>query len=187
MKTRLALITTCLLVTDSLLAHARFTLNGSVPPRNNRDDVKEATAPCGGAPLPTGARTTLQAGQLIEVQWEETVEHPAKYRIGFSRDATDVFADTLMDVDQFANDAAAARTQDKIGAASRAAPHRYTYSIRIPSTPCDKCAIQLIQRMFDRNPPTNYYSCADIRIVATHVGTTLDTPKNFKVQIKSKP
>ncbi|MGI9302428.1 MAG: hypothetical protein ACR2RB_06955, partial [Gammaproteobacteria bacterium] len=40
--------------------------------------------------------------------------------------------------------------------------------------PCDDCTLQLIQVMEDRDPPTNYYSCADVVLQAAPGGDPND-------------
>ena len=50
-------------------------------------------------------------------------------------------------------------------------PHEYTAQVQIPDMNCDTCTIQMIQSM-EENPaaPNYYYSCADIKIVASSAG-----------------
>ena len=140
--------------------------------RNMGDGIKDPNGPCGGAPPSAdGERTELTAGSDYEITWFETIDHPSKYRLAFSKDETDTFDVILMDLDDFNDDSkdpkdlAEGEKQDIDGPVDRNDPRRYTYTIKVPETLCDRCSIQLIQRMFDRDPPTNYYSCADVKIV----------------------
>ena len=150
--------------------------------RNMGDGIKDPNGPCGGtAPSSEGPRTALKAGEDYEITWFETIDHPSKYRLAFSKDETDTFDTILMDLDDFNDDSkdpkdlAAGEKQDIDGAVDRNNPRRYTYTIKVPENLCDRCSIQLIQRMFDRDPPTNYYSCADIKVVPA--GSSTDEPE----------
>lgn len=155
--------------------------------RNPSDGLKGSQGPCGGAaPAADTPRTTLTAGEDYEITWFETIDHPSKYRIAFSKDETDTFDVVLMDLDDFDDDTkdptslAEGEKQDKDGPVDRMDPRRYTYTIKVPNTPCDRCSLQLIQRMFDRTPPSDYYSCADIKIVPdgdTTGDPAVDDPK----------
>jgi hypothetical protein len=141
-----------------LSAHARFSAGKQLKPRDNNDGLK--TGPCGGvAQLPENERVTLTAGESILVEWEETIEHPGWYRLAWSPDGETGYDDNII----------ADNISDTTGSVTRSDPttwHRYSKTITVPDTECDKCSIQLIQVM-NENPanPRNYYSCADVRIV----------------------
>ncbi len=153
------LLAALLFSSQSLLAHARFSANKLLKPRSDSDGLK--TAPCGNvAQLPLDQRTQIVAGSKITVEWEETIEHPGWYRLAFSPDGSTGFDDNVL-LDNI---------PDTTGAISRTNPstwHRYSAEIDVPTTPCENCTIQLIQVMTE-NPamPRNYYSCADVRIIA---------------------
>jgi len=125
--------------------HARFVLNGTTPPRNTSTGLK--TGPCGGIAR-TATPTILKAGQQLEVQWEETVDHPGYYRIAFSPSGDMGFDQNVLvqKVDDIAN------------------VHSYKATITVPNTPCTQCTLQMIQYMTENVPPSLYYSCADIEI-----------------------
>lgn len=144
------LIIIAMLYTEMARAHARFVLDGVVPPRSTSDGIK--TGPCGNIARSQNP-TTLNAGQQITVEWEETIDHPGSYRIAFSP-ANDQGFDENVLYD-------AIDTQD-----GGSLPHQYSASITLPNMTCEECTLQLIQVMTDRNPPTLYYSCADIRLIA---------------------
>lgn len=134
------------LVAAEAFAHARWDSSGLLQPRSNRDDIK--VGPCGE---PRGAEpVVLQAGASIEVKFEATVYHQGYFRIAFSRANDEGFDEHVL----------ADNIQDFPGERFR------TYSITLPDEPCDACTLQLIQVMLDRTPPSNYYSCADIQLVA---------------------
>lgn len=137
-------------------AHARFRLNGTVPPRNMSTGLK--SGPCGGIAR-TNAPTVLTAGQSLVVQWEQTVNHPGYYRIAFSPSGDANFDDNVL-VPMFQN---------------VANQQFFETTITVPSTPCTDCTLQLIQYMTENDPPSLYYSCSDIEIKAAT--TASPTPK----------
>lgn len=159
-----------------VFAHARLDPAKSLKPRSDADNHK--TGPCGSDDPTTDPtkRTTLIAGESIDIEWEETVNHPGWFRIAFSKDGTTGFdANVLKDN----------ITDTQNGNVTRSDPntyHKYKVSIKIPDEPCENCSIQLIQVMTDRTPPTNYYSCADIKIVAAE-GKAPKTPTGLKVEL----
>lgn len=129
-------------------AHARWTLNGTAPPRNN--DVGLKTPNCGGIAR-TSTPKIFTPGQTITVQWEETINHPGQYEIYFSKNGLTNF--TLMKTIVDTQDTAVVGTNY----------HQYNTQITLPNEPCNDCVLQLIQVMTE-NPanPSYYYSCADI-------------------------
>ncbi len=141
------LILTLILFASTVWGHARFSLTGTTPPRNNSTGLK--TGPCGGLPR-TASPVVLQAGATLQLQWEEVVDHPGRFEFYFSA-AND---------EQFQLLKTVADTQN-----SGALPHTYTATITVPTTNCTACTLQMIQVMTE-NPasPRNYYSCADIQI-----------------------
>lgn len=126
-------------------SHAKWDPNGLTPPRTDRSDIK--SGPCGAARTDTPA--VLQSGSTVTVAYLSTIFHSGDFRIAFS-EANDlgfdenILADGIIDY--------------------RDEPER-THEITLPDVECDQCTLQLIQVMRDRNPPTNYYSCADITLV----------------------
>jgi hypothetical protein len=134
--------------------HARIAPS-PVPPRNPDPGIK--TGPCGPYAPGTGVRTTLTAGQQLTFNWTETIDHPGYYRIAFSPDGVNGF-------DQNVLAPTGTNTPDIQNAATL--PHNYSRVITVPNTPCTSCSLQLIQYMTEANPPTLYFSCADIQIVA---------------------
>jgi hypothetical protein len=136
-------------------AHARWSIAGEdiadslVAPRTSATGLKEP-APCGGVAR-TNSPVVLQSGATVEVQFSETINHPGYFRIAFSP-AADAGFDQNVLVDNIAE---------------VPATRNYTQTITLPDIECDDCTLQLIQVMTDRDPPTNYYSCADIQLTAT--------------------
>lgn len=195
-----------LFVSTYASGHARFaktdfadaTRRGTVYVRVDNDGIK--TGACGGTPTANQAlRTVLTPGQTLEVVFWETIDHTSKYRIGFSADETDNFSVALMDRDQFANDMVhpldIPTRQDVAGAVANRVtdPRAYKFTITVPNTPCEKCSLQLIQKMYPAAngggpyATTSYFSCADIRIVAaggtTPTATKPSKPGGLKVEV----
>ncbi len=133
----------------SAFCHARWTLTGIVKPRTNATGLKEP-APCGGVSR-TATATILESGSTINVQFEETVNHPGYFRIAFSSASDSGFDENIL----------AANIPEITSS------RFYTQTITLPDIECSDCTLQLIQVMTDRSPPTNYYSCADIQLTRT--------------------
>ena len=151
------LFCTLLAFSQSVLSHARWSLNGLVKPRTNSTGLKEP-APCGGVAR-TNSPVILQSGSTVNVQFEETINHPGYFRIAFSSTSDSGFDENILipNIPEIP------------------ASQFYTQSITLPDIECDDCTLQLIQVMTDRTPPTNYYSCADIQLTTTG---TLPPPVN---------
>lgn len=132
--------------------HARLV---SPTPRNNDSGIK--SGPCGGLARSANP-TVLQGGQSLAISWQETVNHPGKYLFALSM-AGDNFTQNLATV-----------TDNQNGGGL---PHNFSTIVAIPNINCETCTIQMIQSMEENpNAPTYYYSCADVRIVAsTGTGT----------------
>jgi hypothetical protein len=136
-----------MMAAPSAWAHSRFNPAGNIP---GRTITILKTGPCGGI-----ARTTtpkvLQAGSTVNVDWEETINHPGYYEFYFSpaNDANFTLIKTVPDDQNGTNDL----------------PHEFHNTVTLPNTPCDACTLQMIQVMTE-NPaaPTYYYSCADIQL-----------------------
>lgn len=134
-------------------AHTRWKPGGTIAPRadmQGRYPTDLKSGPCGGLPRSrTPARLT--SGAVVDVEFESTIYHQGHFRIAFSP-ANDMGFDQhilLDNIPDFANQA------DR------------RLSLTLPNVECSACTLQLIQVMMDRSPPTNYYSCADIQLVAS--------------------
>lgn len=129
------------------LGHARLV---TPTPRSNDSGIK--SGPCGGLARSANP-TVLLGGQSLAISWQETVNHPGKFLFALSM-ANDSFTQNLISVTD---------NQDGGGL-----PHNFSTVVQIPNVNCDSCTIQMIQSMEENpNAPTYYYSCADIRIVAS--------------------
>ena len=161
---KMAFSSLLLALASTAYAHARLLPAGLLKPRSTSAGLKTGGA-CGGIPRGTSP-TVLKAGSKIKVEWEETVNHVGSFRFAFSP-ANDMGFDQNV----------LATVPDTLGA-DKPLPHSYTVDLTVPSTLCESCTIQLIQIMMDvPASPSNYYSCADIRIVAGDAPTTTPVPE----------
>jgi hypothetical protein len=111
-------------------------------------------SPCGGAD-PGASVATYTAGELVEVEWEETVDHPGYYRLAISPQGVDGFAEIILEDN----------IPDIGGEIPLGTTRPYTRMVQMPDRSCSRCSLQLIQAMTE-NPlaPEYYYSCSDITI-----------------------
>ena len=154
----------------------------------------QKAGPCGpGAsdrPMLTNAITTFKAGETITVQWTETVGHPGYYRIALAENRADLKDPTVPFTSQNqcnvdhkkiptgAHDNVLAdgiMIQEPNGPARPGYPN-FSFQVKLPDKPCEKCTLQLIQFMEAHPPSCIYYHCADIKIVAAgaDAGVTTD-------------
>jgi len=135
--------------------HAR--LKAPVP-RNNSDALKDPNGPCGNVPR-TSSNTVYLVGDLVKVDFEETINHPGCFIVSLSQQNDQNFT-TLTTVKHNGQGAL---------------PRQYTAMAKLPDgMTCQNCTVQLIQVMLNtydggaclRNLPgaSNYYSCADVRV-----------------------
>ena len=137
-------------------AHSRLKPSPGIQPRNNNAGLK--SGPCGQVPKQSAA-PTLNAGEKIVVSWEETIDHPGRFEFRFSTDGDVTFS-------------APVTIQDT---ANGPTPHQYSVELTLPNVTCDNCTLQLIQVMTENpNNPSNYYSCADFKLVGG--GAPASTP-----------
>lgn len=128
-------------------SHARMKSDTTIMPRSSSDSLK--SGPCGGLAKSPNPKT-LSPGATITINWEETINHPGRFEFYFStaNDSNFTLLKTVPDNSNATNDL----------------PHQFNTTITLPNVSCDNCTLQMIQVMTDRNPPSNYYSCADIRL-----------------------
>jgi hypothetical protein len=109
--------------------------------------------------------TTFEAGDKIEIQVVEYIDHSGRFRVAFDgegADMTDFNSNILLDVPD---------DNTKKGGTNNAP---YTFEVTLPMMTCENCTLQVIQDMNgntttpvkDPSPDSTYYSCADIRLVA---------------------
>jgi hypothetical protein len=181
-------------------AHAHFTL--LKPTSWLKEDSSggpQKGSPCGPGnttpflgddvqPIPaSGEVTTFQAGDNVDVEWQETVYHPGYFRISLAetdaKDATETqFPKPPVDdpsscslnldsVPTGAHDNVLADGLFKVDAASGSTRH-LMQQVTLPNKPCDKCTLQVVQVMKDHGLNSCYYfHCADIKIVPAGTNT----------------
>lgn len=142
MRTALKMLVLASLVPCAAQAHAHLI---SPAPRTTQS-LK--AGPCGGVPR-TGKPTVFEPGQTITVVWAETQTHPGSYRIAFSP-ANDLGFDDNVLKSNIPNPGGVQATNST--------------QVTLPNVTCSACTLQLIQVMTNTNPPSNYYSCADIAL-----------------------
>jgi hypothetical protein len=139
-----------LLVTATAEAHIALVFP---PPRT----AEQKAGPCGVAGSARGTAMSFQPGEVVTVEWDETVDHPGHYRIAFDSDGTDAFQNPNNPADNFPS-TMVEPIADKTGG-------HYTQMITMPMTPCTDCTLQLMQIMTTAVPYNSfYYQCADVTI-----------------------
>jgi len=172
-----------LIVVAALSSHAEahFKLLSPTPwiVENDLGDPQKA-GPCGaaaGAGQETGTVTTVQAGDSLMVEFEETIHHPGWFRISLAEDRNS-FADIAFESTASCNyDLSTVPTEahgnvlsDGIGMDEDLAgpTRRFSEMVTVPDISCDNCTLQIIQVMADavHSPPgCIYYHCANIKVV----------------------
>ncbi len=158
------------LLSSTLHAHTNFI---TPSPRVN-ENIKNG--PC-GAPPGAAPVATYQQGATIQVVIHEFVKHAGYFGFAISNVAnptndgqfirlpSPLPAPAVNPYPNYFNPA--------IHAYDTSTPpgNRYTYTIQLPSNvSCDRCTLQVVQYMMDagpNTPPSEYYSCADVRVVPT--------------------
>ena len=157
-----------------LVAQAHLELRSPAP---RYDGTEQKNGPCGRAGGTRGTDVTVfRPGERIEVVWEETVNHPAHFRIAFDIDGDDDFVDPpcethcddRMDPEYptFTMYADPTVLLDDIEDGNREVGRA---QITLPDVECENCTLQVIQVMYDKRPITIggndiYYTCADIAL-----------------------
>jgi MYXO-CTERM domain-containing protein len=114
--------------------------------------------------------TTLEAGSMLHVVFNEYVGHSGRFRVAFDKEGADL--------DDF-NANILADIPDPPGRQGNMMPmsSMWEIDVQLPNEPCDNCTLQLIQmmdgNMTDPVPDpvgrSSYYQCADIVLTG---GTT---------------
>ena len=173
----------------------------SPPPWWNQDSLglPQKLGPCGdefdgtdAGGGPTHVVTPFAPGQTITLQWTEVISHAGWFRIALAADRND-FVDPPVQVDSNGNSADAGIEDPPIAPVIADGVYKHAlgspktwppYTITLPTTPCAKCTIQIIQIMLDH--PSNlgnlpdgapnpdgflYHHCIDISIGASGSGS----------------
>jgi uncharacterized membrane protein YgcG len=159
-------------VTSYASAHIRFVYpTPRYPTPMGMDDSSNIKdPPCGRAmndarTTDTSRITVLEPGATIEVEWNETINHPGHYRIAFDDDGQDAFVTPLARADvqtgpTFTLPVLLDNIADKAGGS-------YTAMVTLPNVECERCTLQLIQVMVTGMTwPVDeiYFTCADIAL-----------------------
>ena len=171
------IILSSMLTASVVFGHAQFDPTVHQV-RRDEDGIKPANVnqdPCGNLAQdePTNdpaLRTQLTAGQVYPVQFLETINHNSKYRVGFSVDDKDIFDHSLMDLNEFYNDQLdpmdilEADRQDVVTV--NGTPSVFNENITVPNITCERCSLQLIQKMYNGGAvsATQYVNCIDVSI-----------------------
>lgn len=135
------------------VAHARLKQNANIVPRSTDSGIKDPNGPCG--PNPRLTPREFAPGSSISVDWEETINHPGQFEFYLSQGNDQNFQLLKIVPD------------DQDTAISGTAYHQFTTTITFPAgVTCNACTLQMIQLMTDRNPPTKYFNCADVKLTA---------------------
>lgn len=154
---------------SSLYGHTNFITPS--PRANENIKIGPCGAPAGAAPV-----ATYQQGASIQVTIHEFVKHAGYFGFAISSMAnpsrddqfirlpSPIAAPAVNPYPNYFNPAIHAYDT------STPAGNRYTYTIQLPpNLSCDRCTLQAVQYMMDagpNTPPSEYYSCADVRVVA---------------------
>jgi hypothetical protein len=153
---------TAVIFSQPVSGHTRIKPGSTLTPRSSSSGEK--TGPCGATTPTTDAskRITLTPGQKFTVFWEETIQHPGHFRIAFSPDGQTGFDQNVL-LDNIVDN-----QSGQVDYSNPTTYHQFSATITVPSKLCESCSLQVIQVMTE-NPamPSNYYSCADIRISNT--------------------
>jgi hypothetical protein len=141
----------------------------------------QKTAPCGGdTATATGVVTTVRVGDVIPVQWQETIGHSGHWRISIVQDRDDLIDPPVVtsNGDGVSGNSISAEIQNPVQApvlldglfpretVAAAQTEPFTQNVTVPNMPCEKCTLQVIQFMSQHGPGYFYHHCADIRIIA---------------------
>jgi hypothetical protein len=120
------------------------------------------------------AVTTVHAGDTIQVELQETINHPGYFRVSLSADRASFTDPPLtnatscsLDLDSVPTGAHDNVLMDGIAKSASAAPNRHIMQdVKLPDQPCDNCTLQVLQVMKDHGPPNCfYYHCAVLKIL----------------------
>lgn len=127
--------------------------------------LTQKTRPCGPVSSTRGPNVTVLApGAMLEVRWNETINHPGYYRISLDLDGQDFTippapGNTTLNTNV---------VMDMIPDVANPA---YRFMIQMPNLTCENCTLQVIQLMTDKPPYTTdansddiYFQCADIAL-----------------------
>jgi hypothetical protein len=122
----------------------------------------------------SNAVTTVHAGDTIQVELQETINHPGYFRVSLSADRASFTDPPLTNTTSCSLDLASVPTgahdnvlMDGIAKSASAAANRHIMQdVKLPDQACDNCTLQVLQVMKDHGPPNCfYYHCAVLKIL----------------------
>jgi hypothetical protein len=162
MRTAATLVCLCVLASPALV-RADFQL---VSPVSRYQSDSRTEGPCGFSGDARGADvTTVRAGSLLRVTWQETSAHPSHFRISFDADGQDDFQRPASTSDLYTNEAVLLDGISDTGGTM-------TADVRLPNVECNNCTLQLIQVLYDQGDFNSggddiHYQCADLVLSRT--------------------
>ncbi len=160
-------------LTSAYSSHAdAHSLLAEPSPRDQQDGYKDASA-CGVAFSTTQPLTSYAAGQSVDIQWLETVDHFGCFLVEFSPSGDQDFQ-ILGRMSHSNPPPPSAATSD--------APRHWSLNVTLPPTPCTGCTLRLRQLMLDADvtaeacsatnaaPGSVYTTCANITLQGTGSG-----------------
>lgn len=181
-------------------AFAHILLTAPTPRVPNKHDLK--STPCGDYERTAERVNMAKPGEIITVEWEETVPHPGYFRIMFDEDGQDGLAKptaaSFKLYSDYYNGERNNTTVDKLpklvmgpvkevggwtlldnwGLHPSGPKMKYSVKVTLPNVTCDKCTLQVVQGMYESSRTYDnayYYHCADFILkgtVTTDAGTT---------------
>ncbi len=167
----------------ALPAFAHFELNTPLVRYSNASGEINKHCPCGGGDGTStcsgsvtsdpnrGTRfTTYGPGEVITVEWDETIGHTGRFRIAFDDDGADLEdfnTNILLDI----ADPSGSNGNTNDG-------NHWRAQVTLPTTLCDNCTLQVVQVMNgNANEPvaspagsSTYFQCANIVIAEDGFG-----------------
>jgi hypothetical protein len=158
------LLAATLVLAGPALAHVRL----ESPASRYGDEMK--LRPCGiNGGLRTTRVTTVRPGQVVNVVFDEFIDHPGYFRIAFDPAGDSALGPPVWNGSAFVNPPDVNVLVDHISN-----PPGLTHGdvqVTLPNIECDTCTLQLIQVMTDKPPFDGlddfYYQCADLRLSST--------------------
>jgi hypothetical protein len=140
-------------------AHIRLDVPKGRYNEDPQQSTKQKQGPCG---VSNDSRTTnadlitsYKPGEMITVEWTETINHPGHFRIAFLEKGQAFPAATV----EPGNVGGAILAEDILDDNSKAGG-KFSQMVTLPNVTCDNCTLQLIQVMTDSGD--FYFQCADL-------------------------
>jgi hypothetical protein len=146
-------------VSAEAAAHIRLDVPAGRYNEDPQQSSKQKQGPCGvtGDSRTTNADlvSTFKPGEMITVQWTETVNHPGHFRIAFLEKGQ-AFPEPTVEPGAVGGAILAEDIPDN----NSKSGGKFSHMVTLPNVSCDACTLQLIQVMTDSGD--FYFQCADI-------------------------